>query len=211
MGQLLVQRGLLTEAALALGPRGAGPDGPDPRAATDRRLARQGDRPGGHLGQPARACRSSTSATTRSTGRRRAGHRQPVAPLSGPADRLGRRPPGRRHGRPLQRLRHRRHPAPHRPEVQAVVATRASIQAAIDKYHRLDTDAENISAQAAEHRRGRRGPLQPSARSSRTRPSSSWSTSSSPRRSPTGPRTSTSSRPSTTCASGTASTASCTR
>jgi len=34
-------------------------------------------------------------------------------------------------------------------EVQAVVATRASIQAAIDKYHRLDTDAENISAQAA--------------------------------------------------------------
>ncbi len=34
-------------------------------------------------------------------------------------------------------------------EVLAVVATRASIQAAIDKYHRLDTDAENISAQAA--------------------------------------------------------------
>ena len=34
-------------------------------------------------------------------------------------------------------------------EVLAVVATRASIQSAIDKYHRLDTDAENISAQAA--------------------------------------------------------------
>ncbi len=34
-------------------------------------------------------------------------------------------------------------------EVQAVVATRASIQTAIDKYHRMDTDAENISAQAA--------------------------------------------------------------
>lgn len=34
-------------------------------------------------------------------------------------------------------------------EVQAVVATRASIEAAIDKYHRLDTDAENISAEAA--------------------------------------------------------------
>ncbi len=34
-------------------------------------------------------------------------------------------------------------------EVQAVVATRASIQTAIDKYHRLDSDAENISAQAA--------------------------------------------------------------
>jgi type IV pilus assembly protein PilB len=34
-------------------------------------------------------------------------------------------------------------------DVQAVVATRASIQSAIDKYHRLDTDAENISAQAA--------------------------------------------------------------
>ncbi|HEX3565161.1 MAG TPA: ATPase, T2SS/T4P/T4SS family [Acidimicrobiales bacterium] len=34
-------------------------------------------------------------------------------------------------------------------EVLAVVSTRASIQAAIDKYHRLDTDAENISAQAA--------------------------------------------------------------
>jgi type IV pilus assembly protein PilB len=34
-------------------------------------------------------------------------------------------------------------------EVQAVVATRASIQTAIDKYHRLDGDAENISAQAS--------------------------------------------------------------
>ena len=34
-------------------------------------------------------------------------------------------------------------------DVQAVVATRGSIQAAIDKYHRLDTDAENISAQAS--------------------------------------------------------------
>ena len=34
-------------------------------------------------------------------------------------------------------------------EVQAVVATRASIQAAIDKHHRLDNDAENISAQAS--------------------------------------------------------------
>jgi type IV pilus assembly protein PilB len=34
-------------------------------------------------------------------------------------------------------------------DVQAVVATRGSIQAAIDKYHRLDSDAENISAQAA--------------------------------------------------------------
>jgi type IV pilus assembly protein PilB len=34
-------------------------------------------------------------------------------------------------------------------EVRAVVATRAGIQAALDKYHRLDTDAENISAQAA--------------------------------------------------------------
>ncbi|MDP9073981.1 MAG: Flp pilus assembly complex ATPase component TadA, partial [Actinomycetota bacterium] len=33
--------------------------------------------------------------------------------------------------------------------VKAVVATRASIEAALDKYHRLDTDAENISAQAA--------------------------------------------------------------
>ncbi len=34
-------------------------------------------------------------------------------------------------------------------DVKAVVATRASIQAALDKYFRLDTDAENISAQAA--------------------------------------------------------------
>ena len=34
-------------------------------------------------------------------------------------------------------------------EVQAVVATRASIEAAIDKYHRLDTDAENITAEAS--------------------------------------------------------------
>lgn len=34
-------------------------------------------------------------------------------------------------------------------DVKAVVATRASIQSALDKYHRLDTDAENISAQAA--------------------------------------------------------------
>ncbi len=34
-------------------------------------------------------------------------------------------------------------------EVKAVVSTRASIMAAIDKYHRLDTDAENISAEAA--------------------------------------------------------------
>jgi type IV pilus assembly protein PilB len=33
--------------------------------------------------------------------------------------------------------------------VKAVVATRASIETALDKYHRLDTDAENISAQAA--------------------------------------------------------------
>jgi type IV pilus assembly protein PilB len=36
-----------------------------------------------------------------------------------------------------------------RRDVQPVVATRASIQAAIDKYHRLDSDAENITAQAA--------------------------------------------------------------
>ena len=36
-----------------------------------------------------------------------------------------------------------------RRDVQPVVATRASIQSAIDKYHRLDSDAENISAQAA--------------------------------------------------------------
>jgi type IV pilus assembly protein PilB len=34
-------------------------------------------------------------------------------------------------------------------DVRAVVATRASIQTALDKYHRLDTDAENITAQAA--------------------------------------------------------------
>ncbi|MDQ1412193.1 MAG: type pilus assembly protein PilB [Acidimicrobiaceae bacterium] len=34
-------------------------------------------------------------------------------------------------------------------EVQAVVATRASIQTAIDKYQRLNGDAENISAQAS--------------------------------------------------------------
>lgn len=34
-------------------------------------------------------------------------------------------------------------------EVQPVVATRGSIQAALDKYHRLDTDAENITAEAA--------------------------------------------------------------
>ncbi len=34
-------------------------------------------------------------------------------------------------------------------DVKMVVSTRASIIAAIDKYHRLDTDAESISAQAA--------------------------------------------------------------
>jgi type IV pilus assembly protein PilB len=34
-------------------------------------------------------------------------------------------------------------------EVKMVVSTRASILAAIDKYHRLDTDAESISAQAS--------------------------------------------------------------
>jgi len=34
-------------------------------------------------------------------------------------------------------------------DVKAVVATRASIQSALDKYFRLDTDAENISAQAS--------------------------------------------------------------
>ncbi len=34
-------------------------------------------------------------------------------------------------------------------DVRAVVATRASIQTALDKYHRLDNDAENITAQAA--------------------------------------------------------------
>ncbi|HEY2429504.1 MAG TPA: ATPase, T2SS/T4P/T4SS family [Acidimicrobiales bacterium] len=34
-------------------------------------------------------------------------------------------------------------------DVKMVVSTRASITAAIDKYHRLDTDAESISAQAA--------------------------------------------------------------
>ncbi|HXP33629.1 MAG TPA: ATPase, T2SS/T4P/T4SS family [Acidimicrobiales bacterium] len=34
-------------------------------------------------------------------------------------------------------------------DVKMVVSTRASIVAAIDKYHRLDTDAESISAQAA--------------------------------------------------------------
>ena len=34
-------------------------------------------------------------------------------------------------------------------EVRMIVATRASIVAAIDKYHRLDTDAESISAQAS--------------------------------------------------------------
>ena len=33
-------------------------------------------------------------------------------------------------------------------EVQAVVATRGSIQSALDKYHRLDTDAENMAAEA---------------------------------------------------------------
>ncbi|MGH9127055.1 MAG: GspE/PulE family protein [Acidimicrobiales bacterium] len=37
-------------------------------------------------------------------------------------------------------------------EVQPVVATRASIEAAIDKYHRLDTDAENITAEASSAR-----------------------------------------------------------
>src|SRR5437763_1418365 len=34
-------------------------------------------------------------------------------------------------------------------EVKTVVATAGSIQAAIDKYHRLDSDAENITAQAS--------------------------------------------------------------
>ena len=34
-------------------------------------------------------------------------------------------------------------------DVRAVVATRAGIQGALDKYHRLDNDAENITAEAA--------------------------------------------------------------
>ena len=95
-------------------------------------------------------------------------------------------------------------------EVRVVVTTPAAVLAAIDKIHRMDGDAADISAQAASE-----FDVDEDLSNIRTvteeRPSSSWSTCSSPRRCTTGRRTSTSSRPSATCGSGIASTACSTR
>ena len=78
-------------------------------------------------------------------------------------------------------------------DVKPVVATRADLAAAIDRYYRADSDLDDLSSVLDAPRRRTTSPR--SRRSSRTRRSSSTSTCSSRRRSRTAPRTSTWSRP----------------
>ncbi len=99
-------------------------------------------------------------------------------------------------------------------EVRQVVVTAEAVTAAINKYYRKDSEAEHVSAEAAANS----APMDDdriasatSKRSARTRRSCASSTSSSARRSPTMPLTSTSSRPARTCASVTGSTVCSTR
>ncbi len=95
-------------------------------------------------------------------------------------------------------------------EITIVVATRTQLSEAIDRFHRLDSEVDEVAQIAAEE-------LADDDDEALTRegvedaPSSSSSTCSSPRRSPTGRPTSTSNRPSTTCGSGSGSTACSTR
>ena len=214
LGDILLEGGLVTadqlDAAVAehqrLGPQ------PGPRPRRPRRAHRV---PARRSRSPRRsACASSTSPTSRSTAPRSRGPRARLPAAHGAPDRVRGRQAGRGHGRPGQRVRHRRHQVDRRQRGRRRQAGRRHAQttcvAAIDRYYRADDELDDLTT---EHGRGRGGggPRQGQGDRPRTPRSSATSTCSSPRPSRTAPPTSTSSRPSTTCACATASTACCTR
>ena len=212
LGDILLEGGLVDPRAVAHRRRGAAPARPQPRPGAGR--PRHGHRvPAGRRARRSRsAFRSSTSRDYPVDASAVASVAPHVAPPAHrAAHRLRGRPARRRHGRPGQRLRPRRHPLAHRPRRQA------------GRRHQ-GRPARGDRPLPPQRRRARRPHPHPRApttttttlgprsrRSSTTRRSSSSSTCSSPRPCRTGPPTSTSSRRSATCGSASASTACCTR
>ena len=186
LGRTLVELGVLTEGQLvkALANQ-VGMDVRRPRRLPGRPHRRQ---PGAR-----RRCAAATSVL-------------PVA-LEGGVDRARDVRPRQRHGRRRRALRRPGMP------VIPVIATHDNLLRAIDRFCRADDEMEDLVPGV----RGRRSPTpRPTCRrwarsATTTRRSCGSSTCWSRRRSPTAPRTSTSSRPSTTCGSATGSTACCTR
>ncbi len=196
LGSLLIDEGLLTEAqldaAVAEQSRSGKPlgrllieQGTISEAELVRTLARQVglefvDLNDGHDRRFGRGAR----------------HRIARPPLPGDPGRLGRGQARRRDGRPVERVRGRRHPRPRRRRGHARSSPpRAQIIETIERFYR--DRRRSRRGHAGRDRRGRRRyrSRRTCPRSSRTRRSSSSSTCSSPRRSATARPTSTSSRP----------------